>query len=145
LDVWHEPSWQAIPRSPTIRAYFERVRRDDPQRKKIALVATAHYLVRVMWAMLKRGEIWEECPAAADKPKKVATTIAKKSMCSDKHSLTISGSNGRCLGRASGPEGGGDPLMPREVGGVAGAHRVGILPASCRQAGALIAAPCTPG
>jgi hypothetical protein len=29
-------------RSPTVRAYFERVRRDDPQRNKIALVATAH-------------------------------------------------------------------------------------------------------
>jgi hypothetical protein len=27
----------------------------DPQRKTIALVATAHYLVRVMWAVLKRG------------------------------------------------------------------------------------------
>jgi hypothetical protein len=41
----------------TVRAYVERVQRDDPQRKKIALVATAHYLVRVMWAMLKRGTL----------------------------------------------------------------------------------------
>ena len=31
------------------------MQRDDPQRKKIALVATAHYLVRVMWARLKRS------------------------------------------------------------------------------------------
>ena len=50
-----EAAWQALRRSPTVRAYFERAQRDDPQRKKIALVATAHYLVRVMWAMLKRG------------------------------------------------------------------------------------------
>ena len=52
-----EAAWQARRRSPTVRAYFERVQRGDPQRKKIALVATAHYLVRVMWAMLKRGSM----------------------------------------------------------------------------------------
>jgi transposase len=55
-----EAAWQAQRRSPTVRAYFERAQRGDPQRKKIALVATAHYLVRVMWAMLKRGTFWEE-------------------------------------------------------------------------------------
>ena len=55
-----EAAWQARRHSPTVRAYFERAQRDDPQRKKIALVATAHYLVRVMWAMLKRGTLWEE-------------------------------------------------------------------------------------
>ena len=60
-----EAAWPAQRRSPTVRAYFERVQRDDPQRKKIALVATAHYLVRVMWAMLKRGTTWEENPAQA--------------------------------------------------------------------------------
>jgi transposase len=50
-----EAAWQAQRRSPTVRAYFERVQRGDPQRQKVALVATAHYLVRVMWALLKRG------------------------------------------------------------------------------------------
>jgi transposase len=60
-----EAAWQAQRRSPTVRAYFERAQRGDPQRKKIALVATAHYLVRVMWAMLKRGTLWEEDPALA--------------------------------------------------------------------------------
>jgi transposase len=55
-----EAAWQAQRRSPTVRAYFDRVQRGDPQRKKIALVATAHYLVRVMWALLKRGTVWEE-------------------------------------------------------------------------------------
>jgi transposase len=66
-----EATWQALRRSPTVRAYFERVGRGDPQRKKIALVATAHYLVRVMWALLKRGTVWEEGPAPADEPKGV--------------------------------------------------------------------------
>jgi len=60
-----EAAWQAIRRSPTVRAYFERVQRGDPQRKKIALVATGHYLVRVMWALLKRGTVWEENAALA--------------------------------------------------------------------------------
>jgi transposase len=60
-----EAAWQAIRRSPTVRAYFERAQRGDPQRKKIALVATAHYLVRVMWAMLKRGTLWDEKMAHA--------------------------------------------------------------------------------
>src|SRR5215470_15564571 len=55
-----EAAWQAARRSPTVRAFFERTQRGDPQRKKIAVVATAHYLVRVMWALLKRGTVWEE-------------------------------------------------------------------------------------
>lgn len=60
-----EAAWQAQRRSPTVRAYFERMQRADPQRKQIALVATAHYMVRVMWAMLKRGTNWEENSALA--------------------------------------------------------------------------------
>jgi len=60
-----EAAWQAMRRSPTVRAYFERTRRGDPQRKKIAVVATAHYLVRVMWALLKRGTVWQENEARA--------------------------------------------------------------------------------
>ena len=64
-----EATWQAVRRSPTVRAYFERVRRDDPQRKKIAPVATVHDLVRVMWALLKRGTDWEEGVAPAAEPK----------------------------------------------------------------------------
>jgi len=63
-----EAAWQALRRSPTVRAYFARAQRDDPQRKKIALVATAHYLVRVMWALLRRGTEWQENPALANQP-----------------------------------------------------------------------------
>jgi transposase len=60
-----EAAWQAIRRSARVRAFFERVRGDDPQRQKIALVATAHYLVRVMWAMLRHGTTWQSNPARA--------------------------------------------------------------------------------
>ncbi len=133
-----EATWQAIRRSPSVRAYFERVRQGDPQRQKIALVATAHYLVRVMWAMLKRGTVWEERLAKADGPKDVATADIRISRCADQHARIGLGSDGECLRRASGPEGGGDPLMPGEV---AGGHPVGMSPASCRRAGVLIAAP----
>jgi transposase len=53
-----EAAWQGIRYSPRIRGYFEQVQGGDPNRKKIALVATAHYLVRVMQAMLRTGEGW---------------------------------------------------------------------------------------
>jgi transposase len=53
-----EAAWQGIRRSPHIRSYFQRILNDKPDRKKIALVATAHYLVRVMHAMLRTGEVW---------------------------------------------------------------------------------------
>lgn len=55
-----EAAWQGIRRSPTIRAYFERVERGERERRKIALIATAHYLVRVMLALLRTGEPWAE-------------------------------------------------------------------------------------
>ncbi len=61
-----EAAWQAIRRSATVRAFYERAKRDDAQRQKIALVATAHYLVRVMCAMLRRGTAWQEQYAQAD-------------------------------------------------------------------------------
>jgi transposase len=53
-----EAAWQGIRRSPQISSYFERIRAGDPDRKKIALVATAHYLVRVMLAILRTGSVW---------------------------------------------------------------------------------------
>ena len=37
-----------------------------PPAKKIAVVATAHYLVSVMWALLKRGTVWQENEARAE-------------------------------------------------------------------------------
>jgi transposase len=58
-----EAAWQGRRRSAKIRAYFDRVQRGDPARKKIALVATAHHLTRVMAAMLRSGEVWREAEA----------------------------------------------------------------------------------
>jgi len=55
-----EAGWQAIRRSPTVAAKFEHWMRGDPDRKKIAIIAVAHYLVRVSLAMLKTGEVWRE-------------------------------------------------------------------------------------
>jgi transposase len=59
-----EAVWQASRRSPTVRAYLERVQRGEKDRRKIAIVATSHYLVRVMWSMLKNGTLWQETVAA---------------------------------------------------------------------------------
>jgi len=53
-----EAAHQGVRRSTRIRAFYDRVCRSDPGRKKIAIVATAHYLVRVMAAMLRTGEPW---------------------------------------------------------------------------------------
>jgi transposase len=58
-----EAAWQGIRRSPILRAYFERIMQGHPDRKKIAITATAHYLVRVMHAMLRTGEVWRSSAA----------------------------------------------------------------------------------
>ena len=50
-----EAAWQGVRRNPTLRAYFERVSGGKPDRRKLALVATAHKLTRVMAAMLRSG------------------------------------------------------------------------------------------
>lgn len=55
-----EATWQAIRRSQSIRTRFERIQGGRPDRRKKALVATAHHLARVMLAMLKTGEVWRE-------------------------------------------------------------------------------------
>jgi transposase len=60
-----EAAWQGIRRSPHLRSYFERIGQGNRDRKKIALVATAHHLVRVMVAMLRKGEPWREAETTA--------------------------------------------------------------------------------
>jgi transposase len=55
-----EAAWQAMRRSPKVLAYFQRIQQDQPERRKKALVATAHWLVRCMWAMLRSGEVWRD-------------------------------------------------------------------------------------
>lgn len=53
-----EAAWQGIRRDERLKRYFERIQGGDPGRRKIALIATAHYLVRAMHAMLRTGEVW---------------------------------------------------------------------------------------
>ncbi len=55
-----EATWQAVRRSPRVRARFDRMCHGRADRRKKALIATAHYLARVMLAMLKTGELWQE-------------------------------------------------------------------------------------
>ena len=45
---------------PTLRSFFQQVTHDDPDRRKIAIVATAHRLCRIMAAMLRTGETWRQ-------------------------------------------------------------------------------------
>jgi transposase len=60
-----EAAWQAIRHSPTIERYYTRIKQDNSERKKIAIVATAHYMVRVMHAMLRDNRPWQETALAA--------------------------------------------------------------------------------
>lgn len=55
-----EAVWQAMRRSVTIRAYFERICGGMKDRRKKAVVAVGHYLARIMLAMLRTGQPWEE-------------------------------------------------------------------------------------
>lgn len=64
-----EAAWQARRRSPTVRAWFDRISGDEPGRRKLAVVAVARKLSIVMLAMLKTGEAWRESTTAADSAK----------------------------------------------------------------------------
>lgn len=57
-----EAVWQGIRRDDHLREHFQRVAGDKQDRQKIALVATAHHLLRCMLAMLKTGETWNPQP-----------------------------------------------------------------------------------
>jgi len=55
-----EASWQSIRHSPRMRGYFEKVMRGNPERRKIAVVAVGHFLLRIMLSMLQTGELWRK-------------------------------------------------------------------------------------
>jgi transposase len=55
-----EAAWQAVRYDPGMRSYFERLMHNDPDRKKIAIVAVAHRLARIMLAMLRSGETYRK-------------------------------------------------------------------------------------
>lgn len=59
-----EAAWQSIRRDPASKALFDRVTRGKADRRKIAAVAVAHRLCRVMAAMLRSGEAYRDAARA---------------------------------------------------------------------------------
>ena len=55
-----EAAWVAVRKSPALRRRFERLCKDDPDRRKIAIVGLARHLSQVMAAMLRDGRSWDE-------------------------------------------------------------------------------------
>jgi len=54
-----EATWTAIKKDPAFKQFFERVMGGKPDRRKIAVVATMHRMIRVMGAMLRSGEAYD--------------------------------------------------------------------------------------
>ena len=54
-----EAAWTAVKRCPAFRAYFERIVAGKPERRKIAIVAASHRLIRVMGAMMRDGTAYD--------------------------------------------------------------------------------------
>jgi transposase len=55
-----ESAWQIIRKSPSMKAFYERVMAGQPSRKKIAVVAVMRKLFGIMRAMLMTGELYNE-------------------------------------------------------------------------------------
>jgi transposase len=53
-----EATWTAIKKCPRFKQFFEQVMGGKSERKKIALVATMHRMIKVMGAMLRSGEAY---------------------------------------------------------------------------------------
>jgi len=54
-----EAAWQAIRKCPALRGFFDRVTGGRKDRHRIAIIAVAHKLARIMLAMLRSGETWD--------------------------------------------------------------------------------------
>jgi transposase len=54
-----EAAWTAIKKCPAFKTYFERVMAGKPERRKIAIVATSHRMIRVMGAMMRTGTAYD--------------------------------------------------------------------------------------
>lgn len=52
-----EAAWQGLHSCSAIRDHFQKIVGNDPDRRKIALIATARWLSTIMLAMLKSGEV----------------------------------------------------------------------------------------
>ena len=55
-----ESAWRVIKKSPSLRAFYERVMCGQKNRKKIATVAVARKLLSIMRAMQMTGELFNE-------------------------------------------------------------------------------------
>ena len=62
-----EAGWRGSRESAKVKEVFERYLRGDKARRKLAIVATGHWLCRVMLAMLKSGEAFREKEAVPAK------------------------------------------------------------------------------
>jgi len=60
-----EVSWLALRYNPPLRAFYQRVCRGTPARRKIAIVAVARKLLIIAWAMLRDGTTWSPERVAA--------------------------------------------------------------------------------
>ena len=56
-----EATWAAIKKCDVFKAFFERMVGGKHERRKIALVATMHRMIRVMGAMLRSGAAYRAC------------------------------------------------------------------------------------
>lgn len=54
-----EAAWSAIRHNPIAREKFLRIQNGNKKRTRIAVVAVAHYLVRVMLSLLKNNQMWD--------------------------------------------------------------------------------------
>ena len=61
-----EAAWRGAAKSRRMKAVFERHLKGDKGRKKLAIVATGHWLCRVMLAMLRTGEAFRELEAPGE-------------------------------------------------------------------------------
>jgi transposase len=57
-----EATWTAIKKCPTFKQFFEQIMGGKRERRKIALVATMHRMIKVMGAMLRSGEAYRAAP-----------------------------------------------------------------------------------
>jgi transposase len=71
-----QAAWQAVRRSARLHAFFERKRGGQKQRTGVALIATAHKMLRIMLAMLKSNQAWRKDDPPPKRVKKAAALRA---------------------------------------------------------------------
>jgi transposase len=85
-----EATWTAIKKCPVFKAFFERIMGGKSDHKKIALIAAAHRLIRVMGSMLRSGEAYRvQTPTASSS----STSTASGSWTSSSSTTSRSGEN----------------------------------------------------